>query len=66
MNFYKNSQIEKMFNRISPKYYFINHILSFGAYFTWRKKVSLCYLLFLSKKGVRFSIWNRRFSNTTS
>lgn len=37
--FSKNSQIEKMFDRISPKYDLINHILSFGADFTWRKKV---------------------------
>ncbi|HZD84001.1 MAG TPA: bifunctional demethylmenaquinone methyltransferase/2-methoxy-6-polyprenyl-1,4-benzoquinol methylase UbiE [Candidatus Angelobacter sp.] len=50
MNLYKNSQIEKMFDRISPKYDFINHILSFGADFTWRKKVVSVIYSFYPKK----------------
>ena len=35
----KKDSVQKMFDDISPKYDFLNHFLSFGADFTWRKKL---------------------------
>ena len=35
----KGKQIQKMFDRISSRYDFINHILSFGIDVQWRKKL---------------------------
>ncbi len=34
----KKSQVSKMFDNIAPKYDFLNHFLSLGIDFTWRKK----------------------------
>ena len=34
----KKEQVQHMFNDISGKYDFLNHFLSFGADFTWRRK----------------------------
>lgn len=40
MKFYKNKlQIEQMFDRISYRYDFLNHILSLGIDIIWRKKI---------------------------
>ncbi|WP_185858451.1 bifunctional demethylmenaquinone methyltransferase/2-methoxy-6-polyprenyl-1,4-benzoquinol methylase UbiE [Blattabacterium cuenoti] len=35
----KSKEVQKMFNHISSRYDLINHILSFGIDFLWRKKV---------------------------
>ena len=35
----KKESIEKMFDDISPKYDFLNHFLSFGIDFLWRKEL---------------------------
>jgi len=36
----KSKKIQKMFSEISDKYDFLNHFLSFGQDFYWRKKVA--------------------------
>ena len=35
----KKDTVQKMFDDISPKYDFLNHFLSFGIDFSWRKKL---------------------------
>jgi demethylmenaquinone methyltransferase / 2-methoxy-6-polyprenyl-1,4-benzoquinol methylase len=35
----KKESVQKMFDDISPKYDFLNHFLSFGIDFSWRKKL---------------------------
>jgi len=35
----KKDSVQKMFDDISPKYDFLNHFLSFGIDFSWRKKL---------------------------
>jgi demethylmenaquinone methyltransferase / 2-methoxy-6-polyprenyl-1,4-benzoquinol methylase len=35
----KKETVQQMFDEISPKYDFLNHFLSFGVDFTWRKKL---------------------------
>ena len=37
----KKSQVANMFNKIADSYDFLNHALSFGMDFYWRKKQSV-------------------------
>ncbi|WP_235610017.1 class I SAM-dependent methyltransferase [Blattabacterium sp. (Cryptocercus kyebangensis)] len=57
-------KLTKMFDKISSKYDFLNHILSFGIDILWRKKVInlLTTIKKKNKKNIRFGYWNWRFS----
>ncbi|WP_262887354.1 class I SAM-dependent methyltransferase [Blattabacterium cuenoti] len=51
----KEEKIKNMFDHISHKYDLINHILSFGIDFFWRRKI--IHLLDKFNKKKRFKIY---------
>ncbi|WP_238786196.1 bifunctional demethylmenaquinone methyltransferase/2-methoxy-6-polyprenyl-1,4-benzoquinol methylase UbiE [Blattabacterium cuenoti] len=49
----KEEKLKNMFNNISDKYDFINHILSFGIDFMWRKKIIYSLKQFTKDKKIK-------------
>ncbi|WP_262887074.1 class I SAM-dependent methyltransferase [Blattabacterium cuenoti] len=50
----KEKKLKDMFNHIANKYDLINHILSFGFDFLWRKKIVHLLYNFSKKKILKY------------
>ncbi|WP_262889306.1 class I SAM-dependent methyltransferase [Blattabacterium cuenoti] len=52
--FFSDEELIKMFDSISSKYDFLNHILSFGRDIFWRKKMIKILTPFIKKKNLLY------------